>query len=130
MTKTITQMPNVLYLVIIRSRSSSRSPDPPMLKSKRNLDLVSTRRLSPPSHSQYHQRGFRGGRGRSSRRPFIHRGGRGAPFYRGSSHPQKYYPRYQRYSSRSEHSFISGYNAINSYCTAYMYTSQSPGPLL
>ncbi|XP_076457082.1 uncharacterized protein LOC143291211 [Babylonia areolata] len=81
-------------------RSRSGSSDPPSSKQKRVLDLVSTRRYSPPGH--YHQRYFRGGsgRGRPSRRPFMYRGSRGMSSYRGAS--ERYYPRYQRYNNRDE----------------------------
>ncbi|KAL8594953.1 hypothetical protein ACOMHN_038750 [Nucella lapillus] len=76
-----------------RSRSGSRSPA--SSKSKRVLDLVSTRRYSPPGH-HYQPRNFRG----RPRRPFVHRGSRGVSVFRGTS--ERYYPRRQRYGNRGE----------------------------
>ena len=88
--KTLTK--NLNYIFRSASRSfSSRSSGSPAPKSKRSLDLVSTRRITPQPH--YFRDNFRG-RSRPYRRPFYNRGNRGYNYFRGNN--QRFYHNGQR----------------------------------
>ncbi|KAK7091773.1 serine/arginine-rich splicing factor 4-like isoform X2 [Littorina saxatilis] len=82
-----------------RSRSGS-----PNTKSKRSLDLVSTR-VSPQSFKnrewQPRGRGNQRGRGRGQLRPFVRRDYHGVTVFRGTS--QRYFPRHARDESGNHH---------------------------